>query len=508
MIGCINFMNLSTSKNMNNLKEIAIRKIMGGNKKIIISQFLIESIILSFIALNIALYTVELLLPAFNNFIGKQLNISYFNNWWVIPILILFGIMIGLLSGIYPSFYLSIVKPIDIFREEKRKNSINTFFRKILVVMQFSISIILIIASFIIAFQVNYMKKMELGFTKSNNIIVPIRGNISIAENYEQIKQEIAPNSNIIDVAISSNSIGNDIGNYSARLENNDKDQSMYYLFVDHDFINHFNIKIIAGRNFSNEIQTDISSWNNLKSGSFILNESAVKSFGWTSADEALGKEIVTGLGGRKLKIIGVIKDFHFMGLQNKIEPLIFEYFPNQFRTINISVNPSNKAEALKFIESKWKELFPENPFYYYFLDDDFNKHYNEETKAEKLIFMFTIFAIFIACLGLYGLTLYTVEQKTKEIGIKKVLGATVTKIVLNMSSGFMWLVLISNILAWPLVYIFMDKWLQNFSYRIDMPYWVFIAAGIIALIIAQCTISLHAVIAANRNPVKALKYE
>jgi len=510
IIGSVNFMNLSTSKNINNLKEIAIRKIIGGTKKIIISQFLIESIILSFIALNIAMYCIELILPAFNNFVGKQLNIDYLGNWWIIPTLILLGIFVGVFSGTYPSIYLSIVKPIDIFRDKKKKNSFNTIFRKVLVVIQFTISIVLIIASFIISFQVNYMKNKELGFNKMNSVVLPIRGGISIEENYEFVKNEFVSNSNIIDATISSNSIGNDVGNFRAHLANavDDKDQSMYYMFVDDNFTKQFNIELIEGRNFDKNIITDISSWEIRENGSFILNEVAVKSFGWSSPKDAIGQEIVTGLGSRNIKVIGVVKDFHFMGLQHKIEPLILEFFPYQFSTINLTINEKDIESSLNFIENKWKELYPENPFYYYFLDDDFNKHYVEEVKAEKLILLFTFFGIFIACLGLYGLTLYSAEQRTKEIGIKKALGASVTRIVFNMSSGFMWLVLFSNVIAWPLVYIYMNKWLSNFSYRIDMPYWIFIVAGFITLIIAQLTISLHAIIAANKNPVEALKYE
>lgn len=511
IIGSVNFMNLSTSKNINNFKEIAIRKIVGGTKKLIISQFLIESIILSFIALNIALYTVEIVQTTFNNLVGKNLNIEYFNNWWILPGLILLGIIIGVLSGIYPSIYLSIVKPIDVFRNEKRKNSVSSIIRKGLVIIQFTISIALIIASFIIYLQVDFMIKRDLGFDKLNKVVLPLRGGIDIEQNYEEIKTEFLSNSLVSDISVSSSSIGKDLGNYSAHLainDGDDKSQSMYYMYVDYNFIKQFEIEIIGGRDFDKNISTDISSWENRENGSFILNESAMKSFGWDTPKEALGQEIITGLGSRKIKVIGVVKDFHFMGLQNKIEPLILEFFPNQFGTLNLSINGTDIKSSLKFIENKWNELYPENPFVYYFINDDFNKHYVEEVKAGKLVSLFTIFGIFIACLGLYGLTLYSAEQRTKEIGIKKALGASVTRIVLNMSSSFMWLVLFSNIIAWPIVYIYMNKWLENFSYRINMPYWIYFVAGIVTLIIAQLTISIHAIIAANKNPIKALRYE
>ncbi|MBU8893060.1 MAG: ABC transporter permease [Bacteroidales bacterium] len=510
IIGSVNFMNLSTSKNINNFKEIAIRKILGGTKKVVISQFLIESVILSFIALNIALYIIELVQTTFNNLVDKDLNIEYLSNWWTLPGLIVFGILIGLLSGSYPAIYLSIVKPIDAFRNEKRKGSFSSIVRKVLVIIQFAISIALIIASFIIYTQVNYMKNKKLGFNKSNKLILPIRGSISVEENYEEIKKEFISNTNVKDISVSSTSIGHSIGNFSAHLprEQDNKSQSMYYMFVDDNFISQFDIKLIGGRNFDKTIITDISSWEQREYGSYILNKSALKSFGWSNPEEAIGHEIVTGLGGRILKVIGVVEDFHFMGLQNKIEPLILEFFPDQFSTLNLTINDGDISASVKTIEKKWNELYPDNPFYYYFLDDDFNKLYNEEEKAGKLILIFTFLGIFIACLGLYGLTLYSAEKRTKEIGIKKVLGASISKIVLNMSSGFMWLVLISNILAWPLVYLFMNKWLMNFSYRIDMPYWIYFIAGLITLLIAQLTISIHAVIAANKNPVEALRYE
>ena len=510
VIGIVNFMNLSTAKNINNYKEIAIRKIIGGNKKIIISQFMIESVLLSFIALNIALYFVEIIQTPFNNLVGKELSINYFGNWWIIPGLLAFGILIGIISGSYPAIYLSIVKPIDAFRNEKQKNSLSSLIRKSLVVIQFAISIALIIASFIIYSQVNYMKNKKLGFNKSNKIIVPIRGGISIDENYEEVKKEFLSNSKLKDISVSSSSIGHSVGNFNAHLSNTEdiKSQSMYYLFIDDNFINQFKIKLLEGRNFDSNIKTDISSWEFQNNGSFILNEQAVKAFGWEDPKQAIGKEIITGLGGRKLKVIGVIEDFHFMGLQNKIEPLILEFFPDQFGTLNISVNGTNTSSSIKVIEEKWNELYPDNPFYYYFLDDDFNKLYSEEEKAGKLVSLFTIFGIFVACLGLYGLTLYSAEQKTKEIGIKKTLGASTTKIVINMSSGFLWLVLFANIIAWPIVYIFMNKWLDNFSYKINMPFWIYVVAALITLIIAQLTISVHAIIAANKNPVEALRYE
>lgn len=510
IIGSVNFMNLSTSKNINNFKEIAIRKIVGGTKKVVISQFLIESVILSFIALNIALYTVELIQTPFNNLVGTNLNINYLSNWWIFPGLAIFGILIGLLAGSYPSIYLSIVKPIDVFRNEKTRNSISSIIRKGLVILQFSISIGLIIASFIIYLQVDFMKNQDLGFNKTNKVVLPLRGGIDIEQNYEEIKNEFLTNSDVKNISVSSSSIGKDFGNFSAQIANTEdhKSQSMYYMYVDDNFIKQFDIEIIAGRDFNKSLITDISSWEVRENGSFILNEAAAISFGWKNPEDAIGQEIITGLGSRKLKVIGVVKDFHFMGLQNKIEPLILEFFPNQFGTINLTVNGNDINSSLKFIESKWNELYPENPFDYYFIDDDFERHYIEEVKAGQLVTLFTIFGIFVACLGLYGLTLYSAEQRTKEIGIKKALGASVAKIVMNMSSGFIWLVIISNVIAWPLVYYFMNEWLSNFSYKINMPYWIYFVSGIITIIIAQLTISLHAIIAANKNPVEALRYE
>ncbi len=510
IIGSVNFMNLSTSKNITNLKEIAIKKIVGGTKKVIISQFLIESIILSFIALNIALYTVELTQIPFNNLVGADLNINYLSSWWLIPGLLFFGIFLGLLSGSYPSIYLSIVKPIDLFKNGKTKNSTSTIIRKGLVIIQFAISIGLIIASSIIYLQVNFMKNQDLGFDKSDKLVLPLRGDIDISSNYEAIKNEFKSNPNILDISASSSSIGKSTSNFSAHIANteHEKSQSMYYMFVDDNFINQFDIKLIGGRNFDKDIVTDISSWEIRENGSFLLNEAAMKSFGWSSPEEAIGQEIVTGFGGRSLKIIGVVQNFNYMGLQKEVEPLMLEFLPNSFGTINLTINRKDPEASIKFIESKWNELFPENPFDYYFIDDDFNRHYVEEVKAGKLVALFTIFGIIVACLGLYGLTLYSAEQRTKEIGIKKALGASVSNIVMNMSSGFLWLVLFSNLISWPIVYYFMNKWLDGFSYKIDMPYWIYVVAGLITLIIAQLTISIHAIIAANKNPVNALRYE
>jgi len=279
-------------------------------------------------------------------------------------------------------------------------------------------------------------------------------------------------------------------------------------MFVDNNFINLYDIKILAGRNFDNDIITDISSWEKTENGAFILNAAAVKEFGWNDAQEALGKEIITGLGSRKLKVIGVVEDFHYMGLQNKIEPMILEFFPSQFGTLSLTVNGNDYDRALEFAKNKWDELYPEKPFQYYFLDDDLNKYYEEETKAGKLVILFTILAIFIACLGLYGLSLFSVEKRVKEIGIRKVLGATIMGIVKTTSFDFIKLVFIANIVTWPFVYYFMDQWLHTFEYRIDMPIWTYLGAWLASLTIAQLTISIQAYLAASRNPVLSLRHE
>ena len=509
IIGSINFMNLATSKYINNFKEIAIRKLSGGSRKNIATQAYVESVLLSFIALNFALYAVELLLNPFNNFVNKNLDIHYFQEWYIILGLILISIIIGVLSGSYPAIFLSVVKPIDVFRTERFKNSFSAILRKVLVTFQFAISIALIIGSYVIFSQVDYMRNTNLGFEKSNKLILSTNFAVSISQNYENIKDEFLTNPDIIHVSAAASSIGRTFNNLSAQISGGDENNiiSMYFFYVDDEFIDQFRIEMIAGRNFSKDILSDISSGNN-ETGAFILNEAAVKSLGWESPQDAIGEEMIAG-GNRVLKVIGVVKDFHFSGLQNAIEPLILEFNPGSFSNINLSINPNtDKEEIIAEVKSKWKELYPNLPFDYYFLDDDFNKFYNQEDKVGKLVGLFTLFAMLVACMGLYGLTLYSTEQKTKEIGIRKVMGASIISIVVNASRNFIFLVLISNIIAWPLVYYYMNKWLQNFTYRIDMPIWSFFAAGLATIIIAQATISIQALIAANKNPVDALRYE
>lgn len=503
LIACINFINLTTARSANRAKEVGLRKVVGGQRKQLIFQFVGESFILALAALIAAMSFSGLIMPLFNSLLGTQFTPS---SLYQLPVLlVMFGLVlfIGLAAGLYPAFILSGFKPASALKATLSTGSTRSLLRKILVVMQFSISIILIIVTIGVHQQLQFMKYQYLGFDKEQKLVIPFRGGISIEKNYNMVKNQYLQYPGILNAAVSSNVPGRGVNNFAVKLvgEDDDRNQSMFHLYFDPDFIPHYHVKMVAGRAFDKEMATD-------EKKTCLINRAALKAFGWRSPQQALGKVLNTGYGGRDLRIIGVTENFHYRGLQFQVEPLVMEWNPEQFRSMTLTINTENLDETLTFAEKTWKSLFPGYPYEYYFLDEDFNKQYLAEERTGALFGVFTILGQFIACLGLLGLAAFTTRQRTKEIGIRKVMGASISGITFLVSKEFLKWVVLANIIAWPAAYIAVNQWLGSFAYRAPIGIWSFIVSSALALLVAIVTVSFQSIRAAATNPAEALHYE
>lgn len=497
-IACINFMNLTTARSSSRAKEVAMRKVVGAERNDIIRQFFGESLFFSFVAFGFALALVFLFLPVFNDLSGKRLAVDFTGNI-LIPIgLIGIVFFTGLLSGCYPSLYLSSFQPGKILKRTLSANPRGSVFRKVLVVVQFSLSIILIIGTTVVHKQIDYMRNRKLGFDKENLIYMPLAGRIR--PQYETAKNELLRNVNIVSVTASSNlpSFGRNwsTGNLDWEGKNPEETIFMQGVDVDFDFFETFGMEIKEGRHFSKEFAADENS-------GVILNETAINAMGIQSP---IGKRF--SIGDWQGTIIGIVQDYNFKSLHNKIEPLILVMANRQLNHMFVRIKSQDMSDTIKFLRRQWERYNPQYPFEYSFVDTLLGNMYRNEEKVKTLFNYFTFLAIFISCLGLFGLAFYLTEQRTKEIGVRKVLGASVPRIVMMLSKEFLKWVLIANIIAWPAAYFFMDKWLQNFAYRANIKIGTFLLSGATALVIALLTVSYQSIKAAIVNPADSLRYE
>ena len=498
LIACINFINLTTARSAERAKEVGIRKVVGALKKQLSKQFIGESIILCLIAFVLTIFFSWLLLPLFNQLAGKTISHSIFETPAYMAALFIAALAIGFLAGIYPALVLSSFKPVTVLKGKFATGVRGILLRKGLVVSQFTISIGLIIATIIVYNQMSYMRNQDLGFRKDQMIVMDTYGDPA----KEAFRQSLTGMPNIKSVATSSSVPGGGNPGAYSEIENVKGDLQIANLdlyFVDFDYINQFKIKMVAGRGFSKDFATDTTQ-------AMVLNEAAVKMFGYKSPQQAIGKRFKQW--GREGKIIGVAKDFHFRSLQQPIKPLSMRIEPGGCNLVTANVSAANVTATLNAIENKWKTLIPNRPFSYYFLDEFFDKQYRSEERFGKLFLNFAVLAIFISCLGLLGLASYSTIQRTKEIGIRKVLGASTSNIVNLLSKDFLKLVAVSALIAFPIAWFAMHKWLEDFAYRIGVSWWVFLAAGFLATLIALFTISFQAIRAAIANPVKSLRTE
>jgi putative ABC transport system permease protein len=508
LIACINFMNLSTANSAKRASEVGVRKVLGAQKQSLLRQFLGESLVMAGIALVFALIFTALLLPVFEQVSGKTLIISSTQKVTLGGLFILLALLTGLLAGSYPAFYLSSFKPIKVLKGKFSNSLAAVSLRKGLVVFQFVISIVLIVASVVIANQMNYLQQKDLGFQKDQQIIIPLRTSTA-KESVQAFKNDIVNNTSISSIGTSMAYPG--IFNPQDWLmyrqgQTMDNSKQVYINLVDNNFLQTLGVKLVAGRLFSSEFSADTLT-------SFVINEQAVKEYGFASPQDAVGKWLAADWDGEqnRFTIVGVVKDFHFKDLHEKIEPFAFRFYNDADAGFNYMIAHSrggNIKQSLSTLENAWKKLNPNEPFEYSFLDQDFQKNYEAESRQASLINYFTIVAIIISCLGLFGLATFTAEQRTKEIGIRKVLGASVYGVVALLSKDFLKLVIIAVIIASPLAWWAMNKWLQNFAYQTSIGWQVFALTTLLAVVIAFATISFRAIRAALSNPVKSLRTE
>lgn len=503
VLACINFMNLSTARSATRSKEVGMRKVVGANHPQLIRQFMGESILLALLALLFAVVLVELSLPAFNTFIQRELVLDYTGNWNVLFALLGVALFAGLLSGIYPAFFLSAFQPVEVLKNTLGRGLKTSSSRKTLVVFQFVISIVLIIGTVVVYHQSDYIKNKKLGFNKEQVIVIPIDRKL-----VKRYKSAVSAHAAVLNVSASSTVPGREIAAHLFRpsLDPPHKEALLInVMYVDHEFIPTYGIEVLEGRAFSEDIGSD-------RNGAFILNEAAVRKYGWTfHTDRKLERVYPEGnILNVEIQgdVVGVVKDFHYQSLHHEIEPLVLMMGGSWIEYLSIRTRSDDIAATLDFLKIQWREVVSDRPFDYFFLDDDYDKLYRTEKQIGTLFGLFSILAISVASLGLFGLASFTAQLRIKEIGIRKVLGASVSNLVLMLSKEFAILVGIANLIAWPIAYYAMNRWLQDFAYRIDLEIWAFVLSGFLALFIALTTVSYQAWKVARTNPVDALRYE
>jgi predicted permease len=499
LIGCINFMNLATARSEKRAREVGVRKVMGAGKRNLIAQFIGEAIVMSFLSVTIALIMMYLVLPVFNTVVVKHLSIGLNQPSHIFSLLAI-GLICGLVAGSYPAIYLSSFNPIRVFKGLAIKGSAPVIIRKGLVVLQFTISIALIIGTIIIYQQIQHIKNRELGYNKNNLIQTGLRGNMD--KNFKAIKQDLLASGYVENAALSNlNQLYMGSSTNDFRWDGKDPAKKILVTqdYVSPEYISTTGIKIKQGRDF-HPVADSLS---------VIINETLANMIGRDPVGKILYRD-TSATGAIAYTIVGITKDFVFGDMYAKADPLVFMCYPqDRFGYMYIRTKPqSNTEKAVARIETIIKNNNPGYPFDYVFVDDEFDRQFKSEMLIGKLSRVFALLAIIISCLGLFGLAAYTAERRTKEIGIRKVLGASVTGITSLLSKDFLRLVFISAIIAFPLSWWFMHKWLQNYAYRVTISWWVFVLAGLLALIIALVTISFQSIRAAFANPVKSLRTE
>ncbi len=496
LIACINYMNLSTARSALRAKEIGIRKVVGAMRKEIIAQFLSESVVVTYISLLIAFGLTVLLLPAINNMSGLKLSINALLTWPVLVPVLLMPCVVGLISGIYPALFMSSFIPAKVLKGLFKIQTSTFSFRKVLVVLQFSVSIILIVATTVVFRQLQYIQDKDLGMDKDH--VLTMGYDNALDKQFNAFKTDLLRNPDIESIGRSSRIPSGRLLDYqNASVLQGGSFQplkvNLKEIGVDEGFIPTFGVRILAGRNFSHDMKTD--------SNKYIINETTVKALGWGTPEKALNKQI--NYGGVTGNVIGVMKDFHFESLHQDIVPMILILRPHG--SLSIKISGHNIQASVSSIRDTWQHYLPTVPFDFSFIDQRFDQLYHSEQQQGALFTIFACIAIFIACLGLFGLSAFNITQRVKEIGVRKVLGATIPQIVTELSKDFLILVLIAAAVAIPVALYTMNKWLQTFASRIDVSWWILAAASVIALIIAFATISVQSIKAAMANPVKSL---
>jgi len=503
LVACINFVNLATARAANRAREVGIRKTVGSNRGQLIQQFLSETTIMSFFAVLLALLAVQILLPLFNNITGKELAVPYIQNVLTIPLLLGLVLFIGILAGTYPAFFLASFDPVVVLKTEMSGRSKKSNMRSVLVVFQFTVSIVLIVGTIIVSRQLTYIQNRNLGFDKEQIVIV--KKTDDIGDQVPVFRQELLKNPEVINATNTNNLIGNEFGNSAYKLAGATGEEThlLWTYRTDPHFVETYQIEMAAGRYYEEGRQADQQS--------AVINEAAVKDLGLI---DPIGKQIVAIAPNpdrsSTFTIIGVMKNFHYKSLHHQINPLIVHLYgpKGRGRYVSVRIQSENIRETMGFLENTWRKFAANQAFEYEFFDDHFASIYQAEERTGQIFFSFSLLAIFIASLGLFGLAAFVSEQRTKEIGIRKVLGATESGIVFLLSRQFTKWVVFSNLFAWPIAYYFMQKWLQRFAYQTSISVWYFLFAFIVVLFVALLTVCYQTVKAARSNPVELLRYE
>jgi putative ABC transport system permease protein len=500
IVACLNFVNLSTARANKRSKEVSLRKTVGAEKYQLRFQFIQESMLLAFVSLVLALVMSSVFIQAYNSIFAENLSLSIFFQLKYLFILVGATSAVGVLAGLYPAFYLTRFEPVEVMKGSLLSGGGKSFFRRNMVVVQFSISIMLIVGVFTVYKQLRYIQTRSLGFDKENVVILPVRSQ-QIVQNYAAFRNELLRNSQI--VALSASSEVPADSHYSNSYVNppdSDEGISMILFTSDYDYVETYRLEILAGRAFSKDFSTDTE-------GTIILNESAAHRIGWTP-EEAVGKKLVGGYSEGEAQVVGVVKNFNYKSLRREVEPMALFLYPDYIREISVRIMPGNVGSTLSFIQKIWQTAFPGKEFEYAFLDSRIDQLYESERKMQDLFIIFSVFSILVACLGLLGLVSFTAELKTKEIGIRKVLGASTSSLIILLSREFIKWIILANIVAWPLAWFMMGKWLQSFAFRTNIGWIVFVSAGLVTLAIAVFTFIFQTFKSASAKPVDSLRYE
>ena len=512
VIACVNFTNLATARAITRKREVGVRKVVGAHRPQLMIQFLTESLLLTSVALLIALALVELCLPLFNQFVRGNLHLNAATVIIGAPAVLALTLLVGLLAGWYPAFFLSSFRPVTALKSSASSSSGSTGLKKGLVVFQFGMSILLVICTLIVYQQLRFIDTKDMGFARDHIVSLPIfvpdfsgepNPQKRLSARHQMVKQAFLEHPNIL----SASALRYDIAGYGGRPRliwpdgDRTKERTIRINEVDDSFFEIFDIPVLRGRVFSADVASDTSQ-------AIILNETAVRLLGWE--DDPIGKQIETpaAFNNQTLTVIGVVKDYHSLSLREEIAPMGFVARWRLFYSLALRVRPEETAQTLSFLETQWKRFVPDAPFRYMFLDEIIQRYYFNERLTGKMLGVFSLLAIFVACLGLFGLAAFMVQSRTKEIGVRKVLGASTSHLVMLLSREFILLILLANLIAWPIAYYLMRDWLSGFAYQTDLNVLPFIVSAIMALIIAFGTVSMQAIRAARSNPIDALRYE
>ena len=501
-IACINFMNLSTARSTKRANEVGLRKVMGAYRESLIRQFMGESFLLSFIALLLAVLFIKALLPFFNDFIDKELAFNVLTNGKLILGLLSIIVVISLAAGSYPALFLSSFQPATVLKGSFKADGKHQWFRSALVVVQFTISIALLVSMGVVYNQLEFVRSKELGFNKDNIAVLPVSPNI--VSNYDNIRQRLLDQPGIDDVSMQSRvPSGRLLDSNNATAEVNGELINVNFriadIHVSHNFLDIFNMELAAGRNFDINLASDSSQ-------AFVLNEEAITQLGYSSNEEAIGKTF--NYGNRQGFITGVVKNFHFESLHQSIAPIVFMISNGRNNSIAVKFKEAAREETIAYLRDQWATLRPNFPFTYSLVEDQFDQQYTNEQRLGQIFSYFAILAIVIGALGLFGLASFTTQQRVKEIGVRKVLGASVLQVVSLLASNFAKLVFVAFLIATPIAYFGMNQWLGSFAYHIEISAWVFVIGGVAALTVAMLTISWQSIRAATANPVDSLRSE